>query len=200
MTIPSMFAPSYFVSMLFLFVKCLEQMVDVIEVETLGVVRVQEHHNRPHRMIQLKTMKQTPSMECLDVSLTQPSHLEIILVASTSNHICSYLFLVWVWTCHTRCISCKIQVGIHLSNLIILTSVALPLFHSIINNLALLAHMTTVIRLLVSLECQATQSKMKGQEKIDKVLYLIVRLQTQIIIFIWNLMVISKFIINFLHH
>jgi len=56
-------------------------MVDVVEVETLEVVWVEEHHNRPPHNDQVETMKQTPSVECSEVSLTQPSRLEIIFIA-----------------------------------------------------------------------------------------------------------------------
>jgi len=45
-------------------------MVEVIKVERLGMVRVKEHHNRPHSMILLiKIMKQTPLVESLEVFL-----------------------------------------------------------------------------------------------------------------------------------
>ena len=78
LTILSMFALLYFVSILFLFVRCLKQMMDVVKAELLGVVWVEKHYNRPHRMILLKTMKQTLLVGCLEVSLTQLSHSEII--------------------------------------------------------------------------------------------------------------------------
>ena len=51
MTILAMFVLVYFVFLYFLFVRCLEPMVDIVEIETLGMVWVEEHYNRPHRMI-----------------------------------------------------------------------------------------------------------------------------------------------------
>ena len=73
---------TYAVVFLFwLFIRCLDLMVDVAVVERLGMMRVEEYHNRPHSMISLiKTMKQTPLVECLEVFLIQLNHLEIILI------------------------------------------------------------------------------------------------------------------------